>query len=63
MLQKLAGLSNFNTLKQNGDGLGLLRAIKDTTFEFQGEKFVFDALHDSSVRAALCKQGKHMTTQ
>jgi hypothetical protein len=63
MRQKLAGLSNFNTLKQNGDGLGLLRAIKDTTFEFQGEKFVFDALHDSSVRAALCKQGKHMTTQ
>eukprot|EP00978_Attheya_sp_CCMP212_P020631 scaffold59246_cov62-Attheya_sp.AAC.2 len=63
MRQKLVGLSNFSTLKQNGDGLGLLKAIKDTTFEFQGKKFIFDTLHDSSVRAALCKQGKHMTTQ
>eukprot|EP00978_Attheya_sp_CCMP212_P004566 scaffold9975_cov51-Attheya_sp.AAC.2 len=50
-------------LKQNSDSLGLLKAIKDTTFKFQGKTFVFDALYDSSVRAALCKQGKHMTTQ
>eukprot|EP00978_Attheya_sp_CCMP212_P006553 scaffold15183_cov61-Attheya_sp.AAC.2 len=63
MKQKLEGLSTFDTLSADRDGLGLLKAIKDLVYNFQSQKYLPQALHKSTCRFYICVQGKHMTTQ
>ena len=47
MRQKIEALHNFETLSTAGDGLGLLRAIKDMSFNFQSQKYLPHSLHEA----------------
>jgi hypothetical protein len=63
MRQKVEATSGFNLLWANGDGLGLLLAIKDLVYYFQSQKYLSQALHESVRQFYLYMQGRHMTTQ
>jgi hypothetical protein len=63
MRQKIEALDNHEQMATESDGLGLLRAIKNASFNFQSQKYVAHALHDAKRRFYLCSQSKHMTTQ
>ena len=61
MRQKLEALDNFNTIKAEGNGVDLLKAIKSLTFNFQSQKYLPHSIHESKRRFYLFSQGK-MTT-
>ena len=63
MHQKLEATSIFKDLSANLDGLGLLIAIKDLVYNFQSQKYLPQALHESARRFYFCQQGKQMSTQ
>jgi hypothetical protein len=63
MRQKIEALDNHEQMATESDGLGLLRAIKNASFNFQSQKYVAHALHDAKRCFYLCSQSKHMTTQ
>ena len=50
-------------MSENKDGLELLRAIKDITYNFQIQKKLSQALHESKRRYYTLSQGQHVTTQ
>jgi hypothetical protein len=53
----------FAIMSDDGDGLSLLMAIKSQAFNFQSQKYLPHALHESLKRLYNCYQAKHMTTQ
>jgi hypothetical protein len=63
MRQKVQGLNVFKSMSENKDGLELLRAIKDITYNFQSQKKLSQALHESKRRYYTLSQGQHVTTQ
>jgi hypothetical protein len=63
MRQRLEATNDFRRLSSNGDGLGLIMAIKDLVFYFQSQKYLPQALHESARQFYSCRQGKQMTTQ
>jgi hypothetical protein len=63
MRQRLEATNDFRRLSSDGDGLGLIMAIKDLVFNFQSQKYLPQALHESARRFYSCRQGKQMTTQ
>lgn len=62
MRQRLEGLNDFSTMNNERDGLGLLKAIRDIVYNFQSQKYLPQALHESKRRFYFCVQGKHMST-
>jgi hypothetical protein len=62
MRQKLESLDTFDTITANGDGLALLKAIKDPLYNFQSQKYLPRALHESKRQFYLCAQRKFSTT-
>ena len=63
MCQKIEALDTFETMSAAGDGLGLLRSIKDMSFNFQSQKYVPHSLHEAKRHFYMCSQGKFSTTQ
>jgi hypothetical protein len=63
MRTKLEATNNFKRLSSNGDGLGLIMAIKDLVFDFQSQQNLPKAIHEATRRFYSCQQGKQMTTQ
>jgi hypothetical protein len=63
MRQRLEATNDFRRLSSDGDGLGLIMAIKDLVFNFLSQKYLPQALHESARRFYSCRQGKQMTTQ
>jgi hypothetical protein len=63
MHQKIEALDVFTNMSEDKDGLELLRAIKDITYNFQSQKKLSQALHKSKRRYYTLMQGKHVTTQ
>ena len=63
MKQKIESTHDFGTLSANRDGLGLLMTIKDLVYNFQSQKYLPRALHESVRRFYTCVQSKHMSTQ
>ena len=63
MKWRLESAHDYETLSANRDSLGLLLAIKDLVYNFQSQKYLPQALHESVRRLYTCIQGKHMTTQ
>ena len=61
--QKLEALHDFEEMSTNGDGLALLKAIKNTAFNFQSQKYLPHSLYESTRRFYMTVQGKYMTTQ
>jgi hypothetical protein len=62
MRQKIELLDTFDQMSLTGDGIGLLKAIKDIVFNFQSQKYLPHALHESTRRFYLCQQARHVTT-
>ena len=62
MKQKLEGLDSFETISSENNGMELLKSIKIITFQFQGQKFLPQAMHEAKRRFYLCYQNKYMTT-
>jgi hypothetical protein len=63
MRQKVEANSTFETLSRTGDGLGLLQSPKSVAYQFQGQKYLSHALHESMKRYYNCTEGKFATTQ
>jgi hypothetical protein len=63
MKQRIEGTDEFETLSEDRDGLGLLKTIKNLVYNFQSQKYLPQALHESARRFYNCIQTKHMTTQ
>jgi hypothetical protein len=63
MRQRLEATNNFRRLSSDGDGLRLIMAIKNLVFNFQSQKYLPQALHESARRFYSCQQGKQMTTE
>jgi hypothetical protein len=63
MRQRLTATSNFRRVSSDGDGSGLIMAIKDLALNFQSQKYLPHALHESTRRFYFCQQGRQMTTQ
>jgi hypothetical protein len=62
MRQKVESLETFESTSAAYDGIGLLKAIKDVVFNFQSQKYLPHALHESTRRFYLCQQARHVTT-
>ena len=63
MRQKIEALHDFEEMSTNGDGLALLKAIKNTAFSFQSQKYFPHSLYESTRRFYMTVQGKYMTNQ
>ena len=63
MRQKVEANNSFETISKTGDGLGLLTTLKGVAYQFQGQKYISHALHESMKRYYNCSQGKLATTQ
>ncbi len=61
MHQKIEALDDFKTMSRDGDGMALLRAVKNVSFNFQSQKYTPQALHESKRRFYVLSQGKHAT--
>jgi hypothetical protein len=61
MRQRIEALDTYETISINADGLGLLKAIKDLVYNFQSQKYLPHALHESKRRFYFCTQGRTTT--
>ena len=61
--QKIEALHDFEEMSTNGDGLALLKAIKNTAFNFHSQKYLPHSLYESTWHFYMTVQGKYMTTQ
>ena len=46
MKQRLQGASKFRRLSSDGDGIGLIIAIKDLVYKLQNQKYLPQTLHE-----------------
>jgi hypothetical protein len=54
MRQRLEATSGFRRLSSDGDGLRQIMGIKDLVFNFQSQKYLPQALHESRRQFYLC---------
>ena len=45
--QRVEAMDTFGQMSTTGDGLMLLRAIKDITYNFQSQKYLLHSLHEA----------------
>jgi hypothetical protein len=62
MRHKIEALDVYETISTDADGLGLLKAMKDLVYNFQSQKYLPHALHESKRRFYFCAQGRLATT-
>jgi hypothetical protein len=62
MKQKLEASDDFEDIALEQNGLELLKAIKNIVFQFQSQKYLPHALHESKRRFYQCHQSKYTTT-
>jgi hypothetical protein len=63
MRQKIASHSDYETIEDVSDAIGLLKTIKSIMFNFQGQIYRPQALHDAKKRFYNLSQDRHMTCQ
>ena len=56
-------MDTFGQMSTTGDGLMLLRANKDITYNFQSQKYLLHLLYESKRRFYMLFQGRTTTTQ
>jgi hypothetical protein len=61
--QKIQASDNYETMSTEGDRLDLLKAIKGLVFNFESQKYLPHALHESKHHFYLCQQKQHAATQ
>ena len=62
MRQRIEALDEFDKMSTDDDGIALLIAIKAQTFNFQSQKYLPHAMHETKRRFYFFSQGK-LTTQ
>ena len=63
MRAKIKAHATFGRVSQSSDSLELLRIIKDQAFNYQNQKYNFQALHEAKRRFYMLKQDKWMSAQ
>jgi hypothetical protein len=63
MRQKIASHSDYETIEDVSDAIGLLKTIKSIMFNFQGQIYRPQALRDAKRRFYNLFQDRHMTCQ
>jgi hypothetical protein len=63
MCQRLEAMSEFAKISTTRDGIALLKCIKDLTYNYQSQKYLPHALHESKRRFYVHSQGRHTSTQ
>ena len=58
MRQRIEALDSFDKMSSDGDGIALLIAIKGQTFNFQSQKYLPHAMHETKRRFYFFSQGK-----
>ena len=61
--QRVEAMDTFGQMSTTGDGIMLLRAIKDITYNFQSQKHLPHSLYESKHRFYTLFQGRTTTTQ
>ena len=61
--QKVEALSDFADMSSKGDGIQLLKAIKNITHNFQSQKYLPHAIHEAKRRIYMFNQGKMSTVE
>ena len=61
--QRVEAMDTFGQMSTTGDGLMLLRAIKDVTYNFQSQKYLQHLLYESKRRFYILFQGRTTATQ
>jgi hypothetical protein len=61
--QELEDNSDFSSLSDSGDGIGLLVLIKVITLNFQSQKYLPHSLHEAKKRLYACIQYRHSSVQ
>jgi len=59
MRAKLESVDGHHELSENGDGIGLLKQIKNIVYNFQDQKYMPLALYEANRRLYACTQGKN----
>ena len=59
--QRVEAMDTFGQMSTTGDGLMLLRAIKDVTYNFQSQKYLLHLLYESKDRFFMLFQGSKTT--
>jgi hypothetical protein len=50
MLEKLESLNDYKTIKQGFDAIKLIKAIKSLTYQFEGQRYHSQVLHQAKKR-------------
>jgi hypothetical protein len=61
--QRVDAMDTFGQMSTTGDGLMLLRANKDITYNFQSQKYLLHLLYESKRRFYMLFQGRTTTSQ
>jgi hypothetical protein len=62
MQQKLESLDDYTDIRAESDGIGLLLAIKNTAYNYNDEKYVFESVIEAQYRVMVLRQNT-MTPQ
>jgi hypothetical protein len=60
MQQKIESLDTFPAMKTDNDGIALLLAIKNTAYNYQSEKYIFESTMEAQYRLMVLRQN-HLT--
>jgi hypothetical protein len=61
MQQKIEAISTFETMEANNDGILLLIAIKDTSYDYQLQIYHIEAVNNALYKLMVFRQSQHMT--
>jgi hypothetical protein len=61
MQQKIESLPTFETMEANNDGIALLVAIKNTSYDYQSQKYRIESINDALYKLMTLRQGPHNT--
>jgi hypothetical protein len=63
MRQKIESLEDFETISMASDGVALLTAIKNATYNYQSQKYRIESINEALRRLIGFRQGPNMATQ
>jgi hypothetical protein len=61
MVAKLESLDDFKEIERGLDVIKLMKAIKGVSYQFEGQKYQYEALHQAMKSFYLFNQNKEMT--
>jgi hypothetical protein len=59
MQQKVESLGTYTQMKADSDGIALLIAIQNTSYDYQSQKYRIESLNDALCRLLALRQGAH----